>query len=461
MNEFDFLVIGSGPAGQRAAIQAAKMGKRVAIFDRKEMLGGVSVHQGTIPSKTLREAALYLTGRDQRGLYGHSYRLKENLCIDDLMQRLNITLQHETEVIYNQLMRNGISLVHGTAAFKDEHVLEVENEHGEKEEYYGEKILVGVGSRPHRPDNVPFNDKTILDSDGILCIDRLPASMTIVGAGVIGVEYASIFSTLDTRVTLIDGRDTILGFLDREIVDELCHYMRKNNITLRLNENVADIEEHDSGKITLHLQSGKRVTSDMVMYAAGRIGCTWALQLDNAGVSTNKRRLIEVNEHFQTNVPHIYAAGDVIGFPSLASTSMEQGRIVARHAFGEPVKSQPDLFPFGIYAVPEISMVGMTEQELMDKGIAYETGVAKLHETARGQIRGITEGILKMMFALDDQRLLGVHIIGEGATEMIHIGQAVLVLGGSLDYFLDNVFNYPTLAEAYKTAALDAWNRMQ
>jgi NAD(P) transhydrogenase len=230
---------------------------------------------------------------------------------------------------------------------------------------------------------------------------------------------------------------------------------------LRLNENVADIEEHDSGKITLHLQSGKRVTSDMVMYAAGRIGCTWALQLDNAGVSTNKRRLIEVNEHFQTNVPHIYAAGDVIGFPSLASTSMEQGRIVARHAFGEPVKSQPDLFPFGIYAVPEISMVGMTEQELMDKGIAYETGVAKLHETARGQIRGITEGILKMMFALDDQRLLGVHIIGEGATEMIHIGQAVLVLGGSLDYFLDNVFNYPTLAEAYKTAALDAWNRMQ
>jgi NAD(P) transhydrogenase len=461
MEKFDFLVIGSGPAGQKAAIQAAKLGKSVAMFDRRNMLGGVSVHQGTIPSKTLREAALYLTGRDQRGLYGHSYRLKENLTIDDLMQRLNITLEHETEVIHNQLMRNGVRLVEGSATFKDDHVIVVENDQGGRDEFHGKKILISTGSRPHRPDNVPFNDKTILDSDGILNIESLPASMTIVGAGVIGVEYASIFSTLDTRVTLIDGRDTILGFLDREIVDELCHYMRKNNITLRLNETVADIETNGNGKISLHLESGKRVTSDMVMYAAGRMGSTWALSLDNAGVKTGKHRRIDVNENYQTNVPHIYAAGDVIGFPSLASTSMEQGRMVARHAFGETVKSHPALFPFGIYSVPEISMVGMTEQELMEKGIAYEVGIARLHETARGQIRGIQEGILKMMFALEDRRLLGVHVIGEGATEMVHIGQAVLVLGGTLDYFLDNVFNYPTLAEAYKAAALDAWNRMQ
>ena len=460
MQTYDFIVIGSGPAGQRAAIQAAKLGKRTAIVDRQAMLGGVSVHTGTIPSKTLREAALYLSGWDQRGLYGQNYRLKSDLTIDDLMQRLHITLQHETDVIQNQLARNGVDIIEGTATFVDEHKISVEHNDSSTDIYHGDYFLIAVGSRPVRPDGIPFDDRHVFDSDGILEIKRMPSSLVVVGAGVIGVEYASIFSTLDTKVTLLDGRDSMLGFLDTEIVDELTHSLRDRGVSIRLGENVDSIETSDNDHVIVTTKSGKRLSTDMVLYAAGRIGSTWALQPDKAGIETDDRRLISVNENFQTNVPHIYAAGDVIGFPSLASTSMEQGRLAASHAFNSTTTNMAKNFPFGIYAVPEISMVGATEQELRSQNIPYEIGVARLRETARGQIMGLNEGILKILFNIEDKRVLGVHIIGEGSTELIHIGQAALILGGTLDYFIDNVFNYPTLAEAYKVAALDAWNKI-
>ncbi|MHB8474126.1 MAG: Si-specific NAD(P)(+) transhydrogenase [Gammaproteobacteria bacterium] len=460
MHSFDFIVIGSGPAGQRAAIQAAKLGKTTAIIERQTHVGGVSVHSGTIPSKTLREAVLYLTGWDQRGLYGKSYRLKKNITIDDLMQRVHVTLQHETEVIENQLYRNMVTVVTGTASFVDAHTLRVERPNSDIEDFSADKILIAVGSRPIRPDGVPFDDDAILDSDGILQLKRLPRSMIVVGAGVIGVEYASIFSTMDVKVTLMDGRTDVLNFLDKEIVDELVHHMRDNGVVLRTGEKVAGVERAENGQVITCLESGKRMRSDLIMFAAGRIGCTYTLNLEAAGIETDERRRLMVNEFFQTNVPHIYAAGDVIGFPSLASTSMEQGRLAACHAFNRGHCASRTNFPFGIYSVPEISMVGMTEQELTTKKIPYEIGIARLRETARGQIMGLSEGLLKMLFSLEDHRLLGVHILGEGATELIHIGQAVLVLGGTLEYFLENVFNYPTLAEAYKVAALDAMNRM-
>jgi len=459
MQQFDFIVIGSGPAGQRAAIQAAKLGKKTAIVDRKVMLGGVSVHTGTIPSKTLREAALYLSGWDQRGLYGKNYRLKPDLTIRDLQHRLNITLSHETDVIQNQLSRNGVQIIEGTAEFQDDRTITVTDDTNIQENYQADRFLIAVGSRPFRPDTIPFDDDCIMDSDAILNLQQIPSSMLVVGAGVIGIEYASIFSTLDVKVTVLDGRDSMLGFLDQEIIDELTHSLRDRGVSLRLGENVASIERTKE-TVILKTDTGKNLKADMVLFAAGRIGSTWALKTDNAGIETDDRRLISVNENFQTNVSHIYAAGDVIGFPSLASTSMEQGRIAASHAFTDNNLSMPENFPFGIYAVPEISMVGETEQTLKEKGIQYEVGIARLRETARGQIMGITEGILKIIFSLDDHKILGVHIIGEGATELIHIGQAVLELDGKLEYFLTNVFNYPTLAEAYKVAALDAWNRI-
>ncbi len=460
MHRYDLIVIGSGPAGQRAAIQSAKLGKNVALIERHHVVGGTSVHYGTIPSKTLREAVLYLTGWDQRGLYGRGYRLKPQLTLDDLMQRLRITLQHEIEVIENQLARNGVTVICGQAAFLDPHRLAVAHAGGEVVEYQAEHVLIAVGSRPIRPEGVPFDDGSVIDSDGILCLKRLPKSLIVVGAGVIGVEYASIFSAMDIRVALVDGRSTPLNFLDRELADELVHQLRDQGVILRLGEAVARVESSGNGQIVAQLESGKRLKADLVMYAAGRLGATEELNLPNAGLCADARGRLAVNTHFQTAVPHIYAAGDVIGFPALASTAMEQGRLAACHAFNHGACTPAAHFPIGIYSVPEISFIGAAEHELTEQKIPYEIGVARLRETARGQIMGLQSGVLKMLFGLRDRRLLGVHILGEQATELIHIGQAVLTLGGTLDYFLDNVFNYPTLAEAYKVAALDAWNRI-
>ena len=461
MQKFDLLVIGSGPAGQRAAVQAAKFGKRVGLIERNCTVGGVSVHTGTIPSKTVREAVLYLSGWRQRGFYGRGYRVKEQITAHDVIQRVDITLRHQVEVMQHQLQRNGVQVINGSAAFVGPNQLCVTTPNEESTNYEGDYILIAVGTRPYRPPHIPFNGKTILDSDEILNIATIPRTLTVVGGGVIGIEYATIFSALDTEVTLIEGRQQMLEFVDRDIIEEFQHHLRDRGITLRFEEQVSSIKHDDNGKVIAMLKSGKRVRSDMLLFAAGRSGAIDDLNLANADLVADSRGRLQVNDRFQTNVPHIYAAGDIIGFPSLAATSMEQGRLAACHMFNHPTHSHPEFFPYGIYAVPEISMVGMTEQELKQQEIPYESGIARIRETARGQIMGLREGVLKMLFAIEDQRLLGVHIVGEGATELVHIGQAVLSLGGKLDYFVETAFNYPTLAEAYKVAALNAWNKMR
>jgi len=458
--DYDLIVIGSGPAGQKAAVQAAKINKRVAIIERGREIGGVAVHTGTIPSKTLREAAMYLSGYDQRGLYGKSYRLKDNLSMEDLLQRVAITINQETEVMSHQLRRNNVEVIQGSGSFLDPHRIQIENRHGKISEVRADHVLLATGTKPHRPDHIPFDGESIIDSDDILYLKKLPRSMAVIGAGVIGVEYASIFSALDIKITLVDGRDSMMGFMDREIIAELTHLMRDRGTVVRLGENVCSVEKNANDQGVITLESGKKFAADLVMFASGRMGCVNSLNLDAAGLSADKRGQMKVNEFFQTEVPHIYAAGDLIGFPSLASTSMEQGRLASRHAFGMSLHSHPELFPFGVYAVPEMSMVGKTEEELTREKIPYEVGIARLKETARGHIMGLQEGMLKLIFNIETKKLLGVHVLGEEATELVHIGQAVLALDGDLDFFVENVFNYPTLAEAYKIAALDACNRM-
>ena len=457
--DFDFIIIGSGPAGQRAAVQAAKLGKRVCLIERQQNIGGVTVHSGTIPSKTLREAILYLTGWRQREFYGHDYRLKSRVTAEDLLQRLSVTIRHEIEVINDQLNRNGITIVYGTASFEDTKTLRIENDAGKQSKYRSKKILIATGTRPRRPADIPFDDQTVFDSDGLLHLRKIPKSITVVGAGVIGVEYASMFKALDMEVTLINERPTILGFIDQEIMSEFLHILRDNGMDLRTGEKITSVDRK-TGSVVTTLEGGRKIESEALLFTAGRKGCTSSLKLENAGLTANDRHHLQVDEYFRTSVHHIYAAGDVIGFPSLASTSMEQGRRVACHAFGQPLDQTNHLFPYGIYSVPEISVIGKTEQELIENHIPYETGISRFRETARGQILGLREGLLKMLVGIEDRRILGVHIVGEGATELIHIGQTAMILGGKLDYFVDNVFNYPTLAENYKVAALDAWNRL-
>jgi len=460
MSHYDFIVIGSGPAGKRAAIQATKLGKSALLIEKDSMVGGVTVHTGTIPSKTLRETVLFLSGWRQRGIYGRSYKVKENITVDDLTQRLQSTITHEVEIIQHQLMRNNVEILHGHARFKDEHTVAVEDSEGTLTEYSADNFLICVGTKTRRPENIPFDGQSIIDSDEIIHLDQMPKKLLVVGGGVIGMEYATIYKALDIEVTILESNDYILGFVDKEIVEEFIHHLRDSNISLRLDEQISSIEKRDDGKVICRLKSGKSILVDTVLFAAGRQGVTDDLALENVGVITDHRGRITVNENYQTNVPHIYAAGDVIGFPSLASTSMEQGRAAACHAFDAEVHSQPELFPYGIYSVPEISMVGLTEKECNDRGISFEIGIARFRETARGQIIGLREGMLKMLFSVETHKLLGVHIVGEGATELVHIGQAVISLGGTLDYFVQTVFNYPTLAEAYKVAALDAYNKM-
>jgi NAD(P) transhydrogenase len=460
MGTYDFVVIGSGPSGRRAAIQAAKLGRSVLVVEKGRRVGGVSVHTGTIPSKTLRETVLNLTGWRERGFYGRAYRVKKDIRADDLMARLNMTLDHEVDVLEHQFARNAVTWVQGTARFLDTHRIEVTGQDGETHIYEGVRFLIAVGTRPFRPADVPFDGATVLDSDEIVEIPRLPRSLTVIGAGVIGVEYATIFSALDVNVSLVEPRSTFLDFIDHELIEDFLHQLRDRGMTIRLGSKVQRILRED-GYVDTVLESGRRVRSEMLLYAAGRVGATDTLNLDSCGLSVDHRGRLTIDpKTFQTEVPHIYAAGDAIGFPSLASTSMEQGRIAACHAFGIPMPPAPEFFPYGIYSVPEMSTVGLSEQEVQTRGIAYECGIARFRETSRGHIMGLNAGMMKMIFALDTRRLLGVHIVGEGATELVHIGQAVLNLKGTLDYFIENTFNYPTLAEAYKIAALDAWNRM-
>lgn len=460
MQHFDMVVIGSGPSGRRAAVQSAKLGRSVLVVDKGRRLGGVSVHTGTIPSKTLRETVLNLSGWRERGFYGRGYRVKQDISAQDLIARLHKTLDHEVEVLQHQFLRNAVRSVHGTAEFVDAHKVRIETPTGEWQEATFDYALVAVGTKPHRPENVPFDGNHVVDSDEILDLPRLPRTLAVVGAGVIGVEYATIFSALDVPVTLIEARDTFLDFVDREIVQDFMHQMRDRGVSLRLGTAISAIKGFDD-HAEVALADGRNVRADVVLYAAGRAGAVDGLGLEKLGIAADSRGRITVDpKTFQTSVPNIYAAGDVIGFPSLASTSMEQGRVAACHAFNVPLPPAPESFPYGIYAVPEISTVGQSEEEVRKSGVAYECGIARFRETSRGHIMGVDSGFLKLIFSLENRRLLGAHIVGEGATELIHIGQAVINLGGTVDFFVNNTFNYPTLAEAYKIAGLDAWNRM-
>jgi NAD(P) transhydrogenase len=461
MDTYDLVVLGSGPAGQRGAIQAAKLGRSVLLVEQMFQIGGSCLHTGTIPSKTLREAVLYLTGWRQRGFYGRSYRVKERITASDLLQRMEITIRHEIDVIQHKLHRNYVTTVAGSASFDSPHRIRIESEDEAERVVEARKVLIATGSRPARPANIPFDGVNVVDSDEILRMRELPRNVVVVGAGVIGVEYASMLNALDIHVTLIDGREEILGFLDREVVGEFVHHLRDRGVALRLGETVDAVENIDSQTVKVALKSGKRVRADMVLFASGRVSNTDRLQLARAGLGADARGRLQVDADFRTVVPHIYAAGDVVGFPALASTSAEQGRRAACHAFDGPLPQAAEVvFPFGIYSVPEMSVIGQTEDELKAARIPYESGIARFRETSRGQILGLREGLLKLLFHLEDHRLLGVHIVGEGATELIHIGQAVLAHGGKLEFFVNATFNYPTLAEAYKVAALDAFNKM-
>jgi len=459
IREYDLVVIGSGPGGQKAAIAAAKLGKSVAVIERSQMLGGVCTNTGTIPSKTLREAVVYLTGITQRELYGASYRVKENITPADLLARTRHVIDKEQDVVRSQLIRNRIELYTGHGRFVDEHTVLVEDPiRGDQVNISGRYIIIATGTTPARPAGVEFDEERVLDSDGILDLKFIPASMVVVGAGVIGMEYASMFAALGTRVTVVEKRDSMLDFCDPEIVEALQFHLRELAVTFRFGEAVTAVGA--SGTVTT-LASGKQIPADAVMYSAGRQGQTDHLDLANAGLEADSRGRIFVDDQFHTKVHHIYAIGDVIGFPALAATSMEQGRLAAHHAFGEPTAGVPELYPIGIYSIPEVSYVGATEVELTNDSIAYEVGVSRYRELARGQIVGDSHGLLKLLVSPNDLKLLGVHVFGTNATELVHIGQAVMGLGGTVEYLVDAVFNYPTFAEAYKVAALDVMNKMR
>jgi NAD(P) transhydrogenase len=462
VHDFDLLVVGSGPGGQRAAIAAAKLGKEVAIVDRKGMTGGVCVNTGTIPSKTLREAVLYLTGMNQRELYGASYQVKDDITMADLTARTNHVIARESDVVRTQLHRNHIRFYQGTAQFSGPHTMLItDGPDAQEVEVSAANIVIATGTRPARPTAIEFDEKHILDSDGILDLDHLPGSMVVVGAGIIGIEYASMFAALGTRVTVVERRPTMIDFADSEVVEALKFHLRDLSVSFRFNETVESVKLSGGNTLTT-LASGKRIPAEVVMYSAGRQGVTEELHLERAGLEADERGRIKVGESYETAVPHIFAVGDVIGFPALAATSMEQGRLAALAAFGESSGGMDtELQPIGIYTIPEISYVGRTENELTDSSIPYEVGISRYRELARGQIVGDTYGMLKLLVSPETRKVLGVHIFGTNATELVHIGQTLMGTGGTLDYLVSAVFNYPTLSEAYKVAALDAINKMR
>jgi NAD(P) transhydrogenase len=459
LSDYDLAVIGSGPAGQKGAIAASKMGKRVAMIDRKEMVGGVCIHTGTIPSKTLREAILYLSGFRERSFYGRDYTVKDEISISDLSFRVQAVLAREVEVIRAQLKRNRVELIPGTARFLDPHALEVQGIAGATQ-LTADNILIACGTRPAHSPTVPLDGRRIIDSDQLMNAERFPRELIVVGAGVIGLEYASMITALNVKVTIIEQHPTILDFVDREIIESLDYFMRQRGAIFRLGEKLVSVEIDDKDRVVANLESGKRVHGDSLLFTVGRQTNADLLNLEAAGLTADNRGRVAVNDFFQTAVPHIYAAGDVIGFPALASTSMEQGRLASCHMFGAYCHSRKEAIPFGIYTIPEISMVGKTEEELTAAKVPYEIGVSRFEELAKGQMLGTEVGMLKILFDPKSLKLLGVHVIGESAAEIVHIGQAVLALGGTIEYFRDTVFNYPTFAEAYKVAGLDGLNRL-
>ncbi|HUL16200.1 MAG TPA: Si-specific NAD(P)(+) transhydrogenase [Terriglobales bacterium] len=459
MQPYDLIVIGSGPGGQRAAIQAAKAGKRVAIVERRSDVGGVCINVGTIPSKTMREAVIHLSGVYYQNFYGASYHVKENVTMADLSFRVQRVIENEVAVIQEQLRRNGIDLLHGTGQFTGPHTIRVQNGNGFGE-FEAENVVIATGTKPALNPKVPLNGRNIINSDQILSMPMIPKTLIVVGGGVIGVEYACMFAMLGVRVIIVEKRPRLLEFADTEMVEALTYNMRDRRATLRLNEEVESVEELPDGKVAANLVSRKRVLGDALLYAVGRQGSVDSLNLPAAGLESDDRGRIKVDADFRTSQAHIFAVGDVIGFPSLASVSMEQGRIAAARAFGLSLESDPAGYPYGIYTIPQISFIGKTEEQLTNDDMPYEVGMAYYREIARGQISGQTEGRLKLLFHRETLELLGVHIFGENAAELLHIGQAVLLLKGKVTYFVNTVFNYPTLAECYKAAAFNGLNRL-
>jgi NAD(P) transhydrogenase len=459
MQVYDLIVIGSGPGGQRAAIQAAKSGKRVAVIERRAAVGGVCTNTGTIPSKTMREAVLHLSGFYYQNFYGTNYHVKEVVTMADLNYRVQRVIESEVAVIQDQLQRNSVDVLHGTGSFIDAHHVMVENGNG-RSELEGANVLIATGTKPAVNPKVPLNDRSIIDSDQILNMKQIPKTLIVVGGGVIGVEYACMFATLGVRVTIVEKRPRLLEFVDTEMVEALTYNMRDRRVTMRLNEEVDSVEELSDGRVAANLVSNKRVMGDALLYAVGRQGNVDKLNLAATGVAADNRGRIQVDADYRTSQPHIFAVGDVIGFPSLASVSMEQGRIASARAFNLKIHSDPATYPYGIYTIPQISFIGKTEEQLTSEDVPYEVGMAYYREIARGQISGQTEGRLKLLFHRETLELLGVHIYGEEAAELLHIGQAVFTLKGKVTYFVDTVFNYPTLAECYKAAAFNGLNRL-
>jgi NAD(P) transhydrogenase len=459
--DYDLIVIGCGPAGQRAAVQAAKIRKKVAIIEQRESVGGVCVNSGTIPSKSFKEAVLFLSGYRQRNIYGAGYRVKSEIKMSDLTFRCNRIMHTEIEVIKNQLQRNHIEVLNGQARFIDQHTVQVTPRDGKPYSKTTDKVVIASGARPHRPENIAFDGKSVFDSDDILNMEELPRDLTVVGGGVIGTEYGSMFAALGVHVTIVDARKRLLGFVDEEIIECLQYQMRGLGVTLRLGEEVKSVRLRDNNQVVTELKSGKVIVSDSVLYSAGRMSNTSELNLEAIGIKPDERGRVLVNPEYQTDVGNIYAAGDVIGFPALASTSGRQGRLASCYAFGIKDELLDAPLPYGIYSIPEISYVGMNEEEATQREIPYETGLARYREIARGHILGDENGMLKILFHRETKQVLGVHIIGEYATELIHIGQAVIALKGGLRYLIDAVFNYPTLAECYKVAALDGYNKLR
>jgi NAD(P) transhydrogenase len=458
MQKYDLIVIGSGPAGQRAAVQGAKCGRRVAVVEQRAMVGGVCINTGTIPSKTMREAVIHLTGYQSQGMYGN-FHLKERVTVADLGTRVNYVIKTEADVTEAQLERNGVDLVHGQGTFLDATHVQV-NSPAATFQLEAPFVLIATGTKPADSPLVPINGRNIINSDQVLQMPELPKTLIVVGGGVIGVEYTCMFAVLGVRVILVEKRSRLLEFADSEMVEALSYHLRDRRVTMRLNEEVASVEEAPGGGVIANLKSQKRISADALLYAVGRQGNVDELNLPAAGLEPDSRGRLQVDAEYRTAVPNIFACGDVIGFPSLASVSMEQGRIAAGHAFGLKIHSHPETYPYGIYSIPEISFTGKTEEQLTEEDVPYEVGLAYYRETARGQIRGDTTGRLKIIFHRETLEILGVHIIGEGAAELLHIGQAVMTLKGTVNYFVETVFNYPTLAECYKQAAFNGVNKL-
>ncbi|HLI59301.1 MAG TPA: Si-specific NAD(P)(+) transhydrogenase [Solirubrobacteraceae bacterium] len=462
--DLDLLVIGSGPGGQRAAIQAAKLGKRVGVVERRDRIGGVSIHSGTIPSKSLRQSILESMAARGTDLADPLHPEREGTArVHLLHDRVAHVIANETAVVREQLRRNGVGLLIGSAAFEDPHTVHITgcDEDGGEMHVSADKIVIAVGTNPARPSGVDFDDRRVIDSDGVLGLDYAACkTMTIVGGGVIGIEYTSMFAAMGVRVTLVDARDRLLPFVDRDIGVSLRFLLRKLGVTFRFGEEVVGVERR-ADRVVCRLRSGKEIVSDTLMYATGRQGATDGLALENAGLECDQRGRVEVDREYRTAVEHIFAVGDVAGPPGLAATSMEQGRIAALAAFEEPVHQLPELVPIGIYSIPEISYVGRTEEELTEASIPYVAGVAWWRELAKAMMLREEDGLLKILVSPEDRRLLGVHVIGTQATDLVHIGQALMDREAGLDFLVSAVFNYPTLAEAYKVAGLDALNRMR